>query len=192
MTPLSPALFLAAASALVASDARVPRPLIEDRIQEFDPMGRDIHRPRDGVTTAAFIAHVGYWSHRRSSGRSAWPFPLDADCDLLAAIGLDRGVVGVGFPKAGDICLRWSRTEQRFVRASIVLWTVEVPATLRMGWSYDCHVLEGSIAVSDPSVATVEWVRRAWVTCCPGLGDRFLSWVDLDERNETTRIGRVA
>lgn len=199
MIPLSPALFLAAASALVASDRRMPhRPKSKRaRLAELDPIARDAHRPHDGVRTAAFISHVGWWSHRRAMGTSAWPFPLDADCDALARIGLDRGVVSVGTPDPGAVYLRWSVPEQRFTRASIVLWALDMPPMYRSGWTYDCHVLEGSAVLSrgrGPVRAAlgfhtkVQWARQARVRCSPGLGDCFLSWVDLDRRNETTRV----
>ena len=116
MIPLSPALFMAAASALIAADfARPPRPTSKrKRLAELDPIERDTHGAEDGVTTAAFIAHVGHWAHRDPEGPSSWPFPLDADCDTLARIGTDRGVVSPGrrfpasstygspFPKSGS------------------------------------------------------------------------------------------
>jgi hypothetical protein len=173
MMPLSPALFLAAASALVASDVRLPWRSAQQRLKELDPQRRDAHRLRDDVTTAAFIAHVGYWAHRSAPGKSAWPLPLDADCDALARIGLDLGVVRVGPPAPGAIYLRYSQQRERFTRASIVLWAAAVP-TDRYGWTYDCQVIQGR---------ATRRARLAWATCCPKLGDCFLSWVDLDCRN---------
>jgi hypothetical protein len=181
MMPLSPALFLAAASALVASDVRLPRLSTEQRLKDLSPARRG--KRRRGDATAAFIAHAGYTAHRHAPGKSAWPFPLDADCEALARIGLDSGVVTVAPPDAGAIYLRYSQQRQRFTRASIVLWAVEVPPMEQYGWSYDCHVIEG---------VTVRRARRAWVTCAPELGDRFLSWVDLDRRNDMTRADERA
>jgi hypothetical protein len=192
MMPLSPALFLAAASALVASDLRLPRRSKPER-GALDPDARDTHAPEDGVATAALIAHVGYWSHRRAVGRSSWPLPLGADCDELARIGSARGVLISGTPDPGAIYLRWSDRDQRFVRAAIVLSAMDVPPQAQGGWTYDCHVLEGRAALTCPETGeprietTLHWARQGRVTCCPGLGDCFLSWVDLDRRHE---IGR--
>ncbi len=183
MMPLSPALFLAAASALVPSDVRVPRLSLHQRLEDLDPERRSSQLPGDETATAAFIAHAGYCAHRLAPGRSGWPFPLGADCEALGRIGLDRGIATVALPAAGAIYLRRSPREQRFMRASIVLWAVVVPPMERWGWTYDCHVIEG--------IAARE-ARRAWITCCPELGDRFLSWADLDRRNEITRANGKA
>jgi hypothetical protein len=200
MLPLSPALFLAAASALVASDDREPRiPRWRRWVhKELNPVKRDSHEADDRVMMPAFIGHIGYWSHRVTAGSSSWPLPLDADCDALAQIGLDRGVAGVGRPEPGAMYLRWSRTEQRFTRASIVVEVLNAAPPEGSAWGYDCEVLEGAAVLSrfreerdDPTRApfktTVRWARRSRVVCCPALGDRFLSWVDLDARNERTR-----
>ena len=192
MLPLSPALFLAAAVSLIPSDQPTERLSNRDRGNELDPMARDHHHPDDGVTTAAFLAHVGYWSHRRTLGESSWPFPLNADCDALARLGSDLGVVNVGTPDPGAIYLRYSRRERRFTSASIVIFAFDVVIP-DFGWTYDCHVLEGSARLTHRGVpfgrahrgrfkTSVNWVRRKRVTCCPGHGDRFLSWVDLDGR----------
>ena len=191
MMPLSPVLFLAAASALVASDLRLPRRSKPEAV--LDPDARDTHTPEDGVMTAAFIAHVGYWSHRRAVGMSPWPLPLDADCDELGRVGSERGVLLTGTPDPGAIYLRWSDRDQRFVRAAIVLSAMDVPEQAQGGWTYDCHVLEGRAELSRPESGhprietTLHWARQGRVTCYPGLGDCFLSWVDLDRRHE---IGR--
>jgi hypothetical protein len=177
MMPLSPTLFLVAASASVVSDVRV-RPLSRaQRLKDLDPETRA--KQRRGDATAAFIAHAGYTAHRQAPGKSAWPFPLDADCEALARIGVDLGIVTDALPDEGAIYLRYSQPGQRCMRASIVLWAVIVPPMEQYGWTYDCHVIEG---------VTVRRARRAWVTCAPELGDRFLTWVDLDRRNETTRL----
>ncbi len=198
MMPLSPALFLAAASALVASDLRLPRRSKPERGTEVDPDSRETHAPEDGLATAAFIAHVGYWSHRRAVGRSSWPLPLGADCDGLARIGSERGVLITGTPDPGAIYLRWSDCDQRFVHAAIVLSAMDVPPQAQGGWTYDCHVLEGRAELTRPEAGepriqtTLHWARQGRLGCSPALGDRFLTWVDLDRRNQLTRATRRA
>jgi hypothetical protein len=182
MMPLSPALFVAAATASVVSELRVRRPSRAQRLNDLDPARRG--KQRRGDATAAFIAHAGYAAHRQSPGTSAWPFPMDADCDTLARIGLESGVATVAPPDEGAIYLRRSPHQDRFTRASVVLWAVLVPPMERHGWTYDCHVIEG---------LAKRRARRAWVTCAPELGDLFLTWFDLDRRNDITGAsGRAA
>lgn len=195
MLPLSPALFLASARALVGSDVRTTPGIRSKRMRlaQFDPVRREDHAPQDGVTTAAFIGHVGYWSHYRGPGNSSWPFPIDADCRQLAHIGKELGVLNPWPPNPGAIHLRWSERYHRFVRASVVLRAAEVPPRHRAEWHYACDVLEGALVRSSPAeggeentdgpVATIEWVRERRLISCPWLGDRFLSWVELDARN---------
>lgn len=188
MSALSPALFLAVATALVGSDVRMTPGRIRSkkmRVAQFDPASRDDHGPRDGVTTAAFIGHVGFWSHYEGAGRSTWPFPIDADCTDLARIAKGLGVLSAWPPKPGAIHLRRSKKEHRFVTASVVLEAVEVRPRHLADWHYDCRVLEGSLvrASSAEAGATIDWVRERQLISCPWLGDKFLSWVDLDGRN---------
>lgn len=189
MIPLSPALFMAAASAIVAADLETP-PLPTSkrkRLAELDPIQRDTHGAGDNVTTAAFIGHVGYWAHRDPGGPSSWPFPLDVDCNALARIGIDRGVVSTATPKAGVIYLRWSVPEARFVSASIVLWAKDRPPQHGSRWTHDLHLLQGSAVLSAVGT-TVQWARQLRVRGSTDFGDRFLSWVDLDGRNATTSV----
>jgi hypothetical protein len=193
MLPLSPALFVAAANALLGPKAD-ELPVALEPLGMPDPFTRDIHAPSDGWATAAFIAHVGHWSHGCGRSASSWPFPLSADCDALARLADYRRVLGAGIPDPGAIYLRWSEVESRFVRAGVVLYAVDLPGPNR---SYDCLLVEGSAMLSRTEGAvtkqivqtTVQWARRTRVQCCPFLGDRFISWVDLDGRNDTTQMG---
>lgn len=191
MPALSPALFLAVATALVGSDIRMTPGRIRSkkmRLAQFDPVRREDHGPHDGVTMAAFIGHVGYWSHYEGAGSSSWPFPIDADCSELARIGRKLGVLSRWTPRPGAIHLRWSTDEDRFVRASVVLEVVELRSRHIGDWYYDCTVLEGALV--RPSAAegdaTIEWVRKTKLISCPWLGDQFLTWVDLDGRNHAS------
>lgn len=189
MLPLSPALFVAAATAWLPDDAPFP-PVLDDN--DLDPFRRDDHRPGDCLATAAFIGHVGYWAHRQSRGISTWPFPLTADCDALSRIARQRGVLMANTADLGAILVRWSHVEKRFTRASIVVDIDERPVF--GNWTYDCQVVEGGAvhlrrARNGAPRVKMQWVRRARRRCCPMLGDRFISWVDLDERD---RIAQVA
>ena len=186
MLPLSPAMFIATAAAWLARDDDYPS--LTDN--ELDPLKRDDHRPNDSVMTAAFIGQIGYWAHRQSQGNSVWPFSLDADCDALAQAADECGVLTREWPDPGAILLRWSTVERRFTRASIVVKAIDSP--LLRDWTYDCRVVEGTAirrkAVDGMPDAQIKWVRRARRRCCPTLGDRFISWVDLDARGRTERV----
>jgi hypothetical protein len=183
--PLSPALFLAAASALLT-------PRVLDGLDDEGPGG-------SSSSSAAFIAHTGYWSHYRGRGRSVWPFPVTADCDELARLATGGGVLRATTPEPGAILLRRSADGMRFTHASIVLWALDVLPTKTTGRSYDCCVIEGRATISaEPSAAgldadhletRVQWARRTRISSRPSRGDRFVTWVDLDSRNA---IGRAA
>ena len=45
---------------------------------------RDNYEKADRVVTAAFVGHVGFWSHHLKEKNSLWPFPANADCTMLA------------------------------------------------------------------------------------------------------------
>jgi hypothetical protein len=205
---------MAAARALIAADIEIP-PLPTSkrkRLAELDAIERDTHGALDGVTTAAFIGHVGYWAHRNPTGPSSWPFPRDADCNALERIGTDCGVVSRATPIPGAIYLRWSVPEKRFVSAGVVLWVMDREPQHQSGWTHDLHLLEGCAVLSCPCVnigprtslevhpakrpvrelpaveTTVQWARQVRVRGSSDLGDRYLSWVDLDVRNATTSV----
>jgi hypothetical protein len=191
MLPLSPALFVAAATALIG-DFRCDPPSSCGPVTE-DGVERDGLGHFDSRATAAFIAHVGYWSHHRGRGKSDWPFPLDADCDALATLASQQAVLNEDRPDTGTICLHRPEGDQRFSRASIVLWTEEVEDTGRASDSYECGMIEGGAILLGPFGAPanrrngfetrVLWVRRTQVRFRPAEGDRFIKWVDLDQRN---------
>jgi hypothetical protein len=192
MLPLSPALFIAAATSLIGDFHCDPPascgPVTSDGV-ECDGLAHF-----DSLTTAAFIAHVGYWSHHQGRGKSSWPFALDADCDTLASLAERDAVLHEGKPAVGAICLQRADGDQRFSRAGIVLWTEEVEDTGRATDSYECGMIEGGAILLGPFGAPanrrngfetrVLWVRRTQVRCRPAEGDRFIKWVDLDERND--------
>jgi hypothetical protein len=196
MPVLSPALLIATASAMIGRNpdqraATAPEPLTLQ--EEANPILRDLHAPSDGEGTAAFITHAGFWSHRRGLGRSTWPIDPRADCDGFVEFGARHGLLTVGTPDRGSIYLRYSTTAQRYTRAGIVLWAMELPATFS-GWSYDCLVLEGSAQLTSLVYRTqgdgvqfvsdflteVRWARRTRTRCLPFLGDVFLNWFDAD------------
>lgn len=199
MRPLSPALFIATAKGLAGwknAVAGIEGSPSGDRWS--DDTDSSASSTNLSASTAAFIAHVGYWSHHSRAG-TAWPFPLDADCSRLASIAGKMGVLHALTPEPGHIHLQWSKEEKAFVRAGIILWAVEVPARPWKPWSYDLLVIEGAGELvrcdapggargADVVDSVVTSARRRRVCACPADGDRFISWVDLDGRGETTRM----
>lgn len=185
MHPLSPALVIAGASALVGSRRHAQ--------EDLDP-----------VAAAAFIGHVGYWALYDEIARmSTWPFPVDADCEMLASLAEECGVRSSEAPAPGTLYLGRSPGSVTFTRAGIVVATTATAEMPRKGRTYRCTLLEGSallrqITQSDGRTADqtrieteVQWARRRRVWCTPALGgDLFISWVDLDDRCEPTRVSR--
>jgi hypothetical protein len=119
MMPLSPALYVAAASALVR------------RVNQLDPFARQprwlVNPLNSSRESAAFVNHIGYWSHCPLGGTSLWPFPLDADCNDMACIADRHGALRMGAPQHGMIHVTWSAGERRFIRAGIVVSAKELP-----------------------------------------------------------------
>ena len=196
MLPLSPALFLAAASALVTGNEDHNRPDARqmgrtDRSAGRDSdivalFGRDFGNP---AASAALIGHIGYRSQREPEGASVWPFPIDADCDELALFADRRGVLNSRTPQPGAIYLQWSRRHCRFERAAIVLNVIGLAPMRETPWGYDCLMVEGGASLwpaegqPERFVTAVQWARENVVWCSCRDGDRFISWVDLDSRD---------
>jgi hypothetical protein len=175
MKALSPALFMSGAMTLVR------------RTLHADDGSSDLP---DSITSAAFVSHVGYWSHRLTDDSSHWPFAMDLDCDALARVADKRGVLHGIEPEEGEIFLRWSPSDDRFVSAGIVI-SAAFANTPEQGHHFRCDVIEGVATLvverspyKDRRVgrkATLaQWARRSTVYCYPWRGDRFISWVDLD------------
>jgi hypothetical protein len=189
MLALSPSLLIATASGMVGTDRVVDRPGALDHEAIF----RDRHHPADPVRTAAFVGHVGYWSHRRGRGSSSWPFGIDADCSALEREAEADGVLHRGAPEIGSIFLQRSNVENRFVRAGIVIWAADIVASAGGDWAYDCLVVEGHGHLSRDNSgeisSRVSFARRARIVLCPSVGDRVISWYDLDGRGKYTQLG---
>lgn len=188
MHPLSPALIIAAASGIVGPDA------VEEQ-----------SRAADAQSTAAFVGHIGYWGHYDEEAElSTWPFPIEADCEALAQLAGIEGVLSGAAPQPGAVFLKWSRQKQQFVRAGIVVAQIRTFGRSGTQRCYDCLVLEGSallIPVEEADgrrrkreqfATAVQWARRTRMRCVPAEGDKFISWVDLDDRGETTRPPAVS
>ena len=163
--PLSPALLLTFAAALVDDAAAVDG-------------GDDLAiaaNPDDAGWSATFVNHAGYWSHFDfRMGTSVWPLPATSSCTELAAFAAQHLVLAADAPEAGDVYLLWSPAKRQFVRAGIVLSRsrrFRYPSGRKF---YECLTIDGDTA-SDGAIrggrtAVVERVLS------PSRGDRLIRW----------------
>jgi hypothetical protein len=139
--PLSPALLIAAASA----SAGFP----------------------DDATGMRFVNHCGHHAHLTlATGKSSWPLPKVASCDALAAYAWAKGILEED-PAEGDIFLKYSPFQGRFVRAGIVV-SVDYEYTWDGRSVYLCTVVDAGVSRG--------------CALSPITGDRVVRWVDMEWR----------
>ena len=128
-----------------------------------------------------FVHHAGVFSHMDClSRRSIWPLPQVANCEELARVAADKGILSVEQPKPGEIFLLWSRSARRLVHAGIVAWRTRDGTFRNSGRAYhDCIVIDSHNRRAG--------VRQRPLQLSPEGGDRFVRWVDLDGRSAWER-----
>lgn len=124
---------------------------------------------------AAFVSHVGYWSHADPSGaKSSWPLPRTASCWMLGDAARRMGMLAQE-PQAGDVFLVYSAERRRFAHTGIV---VEVcgrdEAATTPEW-YECVTIEGNTNEAGSREGTSVLRRKRKLR--PVAGDRFVRWV---------------
>jgi hypothetical protein len=115
-TPLTPTFLIAAAAALVG--------VREDGDTScgwmIELFLRGVNQPPGEPWSAAFVHHVGYWSHfEPGAERSSWPLPSTASCDVLAQYARAKRVLH-DEPQAGDVFLIWHAPTASFAHTGIV------------------------------------------------------------------------
>ena len=138
---------------------------------------------------AAFVHHVGYWSHFDAAAmKSSWPLPATGSCWYLGEFA-KRNQVLLEEPREGDVFLLFKPTLGRFAHAGIVARIREAGETPAGHPWFDCHTIEGNSNEQGSREATsvVRIVRRFY----PAHGDRFIRWPDLDRR-QTAADGQAA
>lgn len=180
MIRLSPSLLIAAAGALLDGARKVGHTA---RLAEQFLAG--VGNQRSMAWNAAFIHHAGYWSHYdHQTGRSRWPLPPTADCELLAKFAQEKGVLSAEAPEAGEVFLLWSPVKKRFVHVGIVLWALPVDADLCEVPSFECRTIEGNVTqagcVGGDRLARVRRLLSA------ARGDRVVRWAALQQRVAVT------
>jgi hypothetical protein len=180
MTPLTPTFLIAAASSLVGLSDEGGT----NRGPMIDLFLREVNRRPGEPWCAAFVHHVGYWSHFASFvKRSSWPLPSTASCHALGEYAKARGVL-LEEPHDGDVFLLWHAPITQFAHAGIVERVRDRGAMAGGTEWFDCDTIEGNSDAGDSrdgdgaTTGVVRRVRRFY----PTAGDRFIRWADLDRR----------
>lgn len=135
---------------------------------------------------AAFVYHVGYWSHYdHANRRSWWPLPSTASCYVLGEFARMRGVL-FPEPRAGDVFLVFNPMLNRFAHTGVVVRVLETEARSEGRTWYTCLTIEGNTNAegSREGNAVVRKTRRFH----PEVGDRFVRWVELAERAKVANV----
>jgi hypothetical protein len=156
-----------------------------NRGQMIDLFLRGVNQPPGEPWCAAFVHHVGYWSHFASGVQtSSWPLPPTASCNALAQYAKEQDVLRDD-PADGDVFLLWHAPIACFAHTGIVE-RVRERGKLAGGTKWvDCDTIEGNSDAGDSrdgdgaTTGVVRRVRRFY----PTVGDRFIRWADLDRRS---------
>ncbi len=176
MTPLTPTFLIAAAASLVG----VREEGGNNRGRMIELFLNGVKQPPGQPWCAAFVHHVGYWSHfDYASETSTWPLPSTASCYMLGVYAKQRGVLREA-PEDGDVFLLWNATLARFARTGVVARVRSDGETPRGDPWFDCDTIEGNTDAggSREGDGVMRRVRRFY----PKVGDRFIRWADLDQR----------
>lgn len=171
---LSPMLLLAAASTMLGLASR--------HTPDAELMLHEVGQPLGPNWAAAFVNHVGYWSHYvHDAGRSVWPLPPTNDCNDWARFAELRGGLLAAWPRAGDVFLLWSKRHKRFVHVGIVAAYRNATGIMPNGDSYmECDTIEGNVDSNG------RWPRggihRATRRLVTARGDRIIRWTDVGGR----------
>lgn len=139
---------------------------------------RGVGMPEGQPWCAAFVHHVGYWSHFDPRiGKTSWPLPATASCYVLGDFAKKKQVLE-RVPVDGDVFLLFRPTLGRFAHAGIVARIIDAGHTPGGSPWFDCHTIEGNSNEDGSRDATsvVRIVRRFY----PDAGDRFIRWPALD------------
>jgi len=176
MIPLTPSLLVAAANAFVG--------LGEDggdnRGQMVELFLREVDQKPGAPWCAAFVYHVGFWSHYEAAARkSSWPLLRTASCEELGEYARKRGI-SLRDPHVGDVFLKYSPDHGRFTHTGIV---ATVCAVHRIGGDRDPHFLSECTTIegntNDDGSANGYTTLRKERRFNSFVGDRFVRWPDV-------------
>lgn len=171
MIPLTPTLLVAAANAFVGLGEDVAAG--DNRGQMVELFLREVKQPAGQPWCAAFVYHVGFWSHfDPRAKKSSWPLPATASCWELGDFAKRQNVLKAR-PVEGDIFLVHSKKLKRFFHTGVVISVDECQEA-----AYVCTTVEGNTNAdgSENGYTTLRRPRRF------GADDAFIRWVELDKR----------
>ena len=173
MIPLTPSLLVAAANAFVG--------LGEDggdnRGQMVELFLREVGQEAGAPWCAAFVYHVGFWSHYESAAhKSSWPLPDTASCEELGDFARRCGI-SLRQPHVGDVFLKYSPDHGRFTHTGIVATVDAVHPFGDNHFLSDCTTIEGN--TNDDGSANGYTTLRKEREFNSANGDRFVRWPDL-------------
>ena len=135
---------------------------------------------------AAFVHHVGYWSHYDPVVKmSNWPLPATRCVEELAQFGDTSGTFREA-PVSGDVFLLWTPEIRAFTRTGIITHVPDIRYFSRGEKCYKCVTIEGDVD-ADSSAEGTKTLRRVR-NLAPELGDRFIRWTSLDGREERREL----
>jgi hypothetical protein len=173
MIALNPSLLVAAATSFVGIGEEGG----DNRGQVVELFLRQVRQPPGQPWCAAFVHHVGYWSHyEHATRRSSWPLPATASCWELGHFAAARAILRTE-PQVGDVFLVHSRTLKRFAHTGVVASVERALATPNGENAYVCLTVEGNTNDdgSREGRATLCRTRRFSTS----NGDRFIRWAEL-------------
>jgi hypothetical protein len=174
MIPLTPAFLIAAATSFVGLREEGS----DNRGLMIDLFLKGVGQPVGQPWCAAFVHHVGYWSHYDfDANASSWPLPATASCYVLGDTAREKEVLRHE-PMAGDVFLLWSPSLGRFAHTGVVA-RVRRQGTTPAGnpWSV-CDTIEGN---TNDDGGREGWGVLRRVRHFDAL-DKFIRWADLDDR----------
>ncbi len=132
--------------------------------------------------SAAFVHHVGYWSHYDSTTRSStWPLPATASCEQLARFAAKAGMLRKT-PRAGDVVLVSSALPGDFFQTGVIVRVIGGTRSDRpFRTLYRCETIEGDSRLSRR--APHGTLRRRQRELCPQEGDRTIRWYDVEAQH---------
>lgn len=169
----NPRLFVAAASAFVGLGEDGD----DNRGQMVELFLREVRQPPGQPWCAAFVHHVGYWSHYdHVAGRSSWPLPATASCYELGEFARVRAILRKE-PAVGDVFLSYSPAFRRFAHTGVVVAIEQSLRTAGDDTLHLCTTVEGNTSYdgSREGRLTLRKTRRFSVH----RGDRFIHWPDI-------------
>jgi hypothetical protein len=180
-TILTPALLIAAAQPFVGLGERA---LIDRVLREVNAA------ESQQAWDAAFVHHVGYWSHYSDHEKSStWPLPAAATVEELAQACDSSGLLR-GTPMPGDLFLLNDQNTKCFTRTGIIVMVSIFTQDDECGVTYDCITIEGDS--THHSVGDGPRVLRHRRTLSPELGDKFIRWTAHDDDDKPMSVTEEA